>query len=1163
MKTTKQFPVASDTILIVDDSPDNLIVMKKVLEKVLLKVKVLTCQYPEKVQFLLQEIEVALVVLDVQMPGVDGLELCKRIKNEAATSLVSVILITSHDSDPKMKAKGLSLGAADFITRPMDNTEFCARVKVALRVYHAESSLRLIASHAEAEAMQLGHVLEESLNEIFIIDAGTLRFLNVNRGGRENLGYSIGELREMSVFDIKSEMKVEGFTELVRPLRDGGEKKIQFETIHRRKDGTNYPVEVNLQLMSGDQPVFVAISNDITERKAVEEKLRESESRYAQLAEQNRTVAWEVDANGIYTYCSHVVEKVLGYRPDEIVGQKHFYDMYPEEGRYAFKKMTLDAFSRKDVFHGLENQVETKDGRIMCMLTTGIPLLDEQGELLGYRGSDADITERKQAEQALKKSEEQFRLTLEAVTDSVFVDDIETGNILHVNQAACDLLGYSLAEFKQMNQVDVYPEAMRKEYRKIFLDRVAKEGAFPAQAGVAAVQHRDGTVIPVEINARRAEITGRKVAVGCFHDLRGRVELERQRNEVLTRIQYIADQVPGMIYQFLQRPDGSSCYPYTSEKIRDIYRVTPEQVRTDDSDVFAIIHPDDFSGVVASIQASAASLTVWQYEYRVRFDDGTVRWLYGQSVPQREEDGSTLWHGFITDITEHKQAEELLRESESRFRDLFENAPLGYQSLDENGDILELNETWCKLLGYTKDEVLGRNFGDFVRSDFKDKFVKNFPKFKRRGYIRGIEFKMIRKDGSEVIASFDGTIGHKPDGSFKQTHCVLRDVTDQKALEEQLHQAQKMESIGRLAGGVAHDFNNMLQVILGYTDMALNETEPETALYNDLIESRKAAKRAADLTRQLLAFARKQTMTPKVLDLNETVSGMLMMLRRLIGEDIGLIWQPTAAGTTVKMDPSQIDQILANLCVNARDAIAGVGKLKVETGTLTADANFCAMHTDLVPGEYVTLSVSDTGCGMDQEMSKHIFEPFYTSKGVGEGTGLGLATVYGIVKQNNGSINLTSVPGKGTTFRLCLPRYLGEAVQLPVSVSMKAPSRGNDTVLLVEDEPSTLTLGKKMLESLGYRVLMAGLPDEAIAMAEKHAGEIHLLLTDVVMPQMNGLDLATRLTLLHPEIKHMFMSGYTADIIAKQGLIEEGVHFLQKPFTIQSLAAKVQEVLKG
>jgi len=439
--------------------------------------------------------------------------------------------------------------------------------------------------------------------------------------------------------------------------------------------------------------------------------------------------------------------------------------------------------------------------------------------------------------------------------------------------------------------------------------------------------------------------------------------------------------------------------------------------------------------------------------------------------------------------------------------------------------------------------------------------VALIPLCVKTGIIGLLQFNGRKQDlfNLAAIEALEGITSHISEFLMRQ-----QAEAERKKIQAQLNQAQKTEAIGRLAGGVAHDFNNMLQVILGYTNMALKETDPELALYNNLTEIRKAANRSANLTRQLLAFARKQTMVPKVIDLNETVSGMLMMLRQLIGEDIELIWQPTTADTTVKMDPSQIDQILANLCVNARDAIAGVGKLKVETGTLTADAAFCAaMDTDLVSGEYVTLSVSDTGYGMDTETIKHIFEPFYTTKGVGVGTGLGLATVYGIVRQNNGSINLTSVPEKGTTFKLCLPRHLGEVVQLPASDPAKAALRGHDTVLLVEDEPAILKMGKQMLESLGYRVITAGLPKEAIAVAEKHAGEIHLLLTDVVMPKMNGLDLAAHLSLLHPEIKYMFMSGYTADIITKHGLLKESEHFIQKPFTIQDLAVKVRETLKG
>ncbi len=312
----------------------------------------------------------------------------------------------------------------------------------------------------------------------------------------------------------------------------------------------------------------------------------------------------------------------------------------------------------------------------------------------------------------------------------------------------------------------------------------------------------------------------------------------------------------------------------------------------------------------------------------------------------------------------------------------------------------------------------------------------------------------------------------------------------------------------------------------------------------------------------MLAFARKQTIIPVVLDLNQTVESMLKMLRRLIGEDIDLAWLPEAGLCPVKMDPVQVDQILANLCVNARDAIADVGKVTIETGNAVFDETYCADHAGFVAGEYVLLAVSDDGCGMDKETLDQIFEPFFTSKGVGQGTGLGLSTVYGIVKQNNGFINVYSEPGKGTTFRIYLPRYAGQAVDTQQEKAAEIPLSRGETVLVVEDEPALLTMDKMMLEKLGYRVLAAGTPGEAIRLAEEHAGEIHLLITDVVMPEMNGRDLAERLQSLYPGMKILFMSGYTADVIAHRGVLDEGVNFIQKPFSMKDLAVKVREALR-
>jgi len=388
-----------------------------------------------------------------------------------------------------------------------------------------------------------------------------------------------------------------------------------------------------------------------------------------------------------------------------------------------------------------------------------------------------------------------------------------------------------------------------------------------------------------------------------------------------------------------------------------------------------------------------------------------------------------------------------------------------------------------------------------------------------------------------------------------------RNETEKEKLQAQLLQSQKMESVGRLAGGVAHDFNNMLQTILGYSDLSLAQVAATSPVHEGLLEIRKAAMRSADLTRQLLAFARKQTAIPKILDLNDTVAGMLKMLQRLIGENIELAWLPGHSLWPVKMDPSQLDQILANLAINARDAIADTGKITIETENALLDAAYCADHPDCLPGEYVLLVVSDNGCGMDRETLAQIFEPFFTTKEQGKGTGLGLATVYGIVKQNNGFVSVDSEPGQGTTFSIYLPSFASETVPEEAS-RQEEPAGGTETVLLVEDDAAILNLGKTILQRLGYTVLAANTPMMAIQLAQEHAGEIHLLITDVVMPEMNGRELVQRLSSCRPAMQCLYMSGYTADVIAHHGVLDPGIHFLQKPFSISDLALTIRKTLR-
>ena len=432
-----------------------------------------------------------------------------------------------------------------------------------------------------------------------------------------------------------------------------------------------------------------------------------------------------------------------------------------------------------------------------------------------------------------------------------------------------------------------------------------------------------------------------------------------------------------------------------------------------------------------------------------------------------------------------------------------------------------------------------------------------------------IEYSINPADGSAAKVIHSGARLEKDtQGNPLLVLGFIQDITERirlekerTALEAQFQQAQKMDSVGRLAGGVAHDFNNMLTVILGNVAMALEQADPTQPLHTDLIEIRKAASRSTDLTRQLLAFARKQVVAPKVLDLNDTVVGIIKMLQRLIGEDISLKWLPAADLWPVKVDPSQIDQILANLCINARDAIKGVGNIAIETGNYTFDEDYCAVHAGFAPGEYVRLSVSDNGHGIDKEALANIFEPFFTTKGPGEGTGLGLATVYGAVKQNNGFINVYSEPGTGTTFTIYLPRHEGGAGEEQAADVAAPLARGQETILLVEDEPSILKLTMRILTRQGYAVLPAKSPAEALRLASEHKGTIHLLMTDVVMPEMNGRDLAKDLQSRYPSLKVLFMSGYTANIIVHQGVLDQGVQFIQKPFSIDDIAAKARQVL--
>ena len=517
-------------------------------------------------------------------------------------------------------------------------------------------------------------------------------------------------------------------------------------------------------------------------------------------------------------------------------------------------------------------------------------------------------------------------------------------------------------------------------------------------------------------------------------------------------------------------------------------------------------------------------------------------------------------------ITDHKQADEALRASEEKFSKAFHGAPILMTiSSVEDGRYLEVNDAFVNTTGYCREATLGKTSIEigFITPEERNKIVEIL---KLENRVTNLELELIHADGSKITCLYSGEI-IEVEGK-RRLLTIASDISEWKQAEEerkklyaQFLQAQKMESVGRLAGGVAHDFNNKLTVILGHVQMLLMEMEPENPIYESLEEIQDAAKGSSDLTRQLLAFARKQTIAPRELDLNETVEGMLKMLRRLIGEDIDLAWKPDTNLWLVKMDPAQTDQILANLSVNARDAIGGVGEVMMETKNVVLDDAYAAQHAGFVSGEFVMLAVSDNGCGMDKTTLKQVFEPFFTTKAAGKGTGLGLSTVYGIAKQNDGFVYVYSEPGKGTTFKIYMPRYHGDTIREASTKSEETPRSKGETILLVEDDPAILRIAGMMLERLGYSVLTAEGQEKTMEIAREHPGRIHLLMTDVVMPQMNGKELAEQVIKIRPETKTLFMSGYTANVIAHQGILGKGVHFIEKPFMTDGLAWKVREVL--
>ncbi|MBI5394016.1 MAG: PAS domain S-box protein [Verrucomicrobia bacterium] len=922
----------------------------------------------------------------------------------------------------------------------LDGTPVPVEVTASPIIYQGQRGavvfLQDITERKQAErALKLFRTLVDRTDDaIEVVDPQTGRFLDINEKGCMDAGYSREEFLALSVPDIDPTVNQSTFTKLMEGIRKSGD--LTWEGLRRRKDGSTFPVEVNIKYVRLDRDYIVSAVRDITERKRAEAAVRAAEQKYRSLVERLPAVVYSAEpgASGLNVLISPQIETMTGFTAAEWTADSGLWAsrLHPDD-----RERVVAASNRcKTVGQVLreEYRMVARDGREVWVRDEAAVVWDAASSRTLVQGVMLDITEQKRAEQERETLAREKAALLDSADEGIYGVDRE-GRCIFFNKAGAAMLGYM-------------PE----------------------------------------------ELLGKSLADKSLHEL---------------------------IHH--ARPDGSP-YPAEACPIRAAFRDgVPHRA---DDEVF------------------------WRR-------DGTPLPVEYSAHPIVENGGVRGAVVIFSDITERRRA----AESQARLATAVEQAAETIVITDANATILYVNPAFERTTGYTREEAIGQNPRILKSGKHDAEFYRRMWAALTAGQVWSGHIINKRKDGT--LFEEDANISPVRDaaGQIVNYVAVRRDVTREAELENQLRQAQKMESVGRLAGGVAHDFNNLLMAIMGYSDMTLKGLSANDPLRKHIEEVRAAGERATALTRQLLAFSRKQVLQPKVLDLNDLVGNLSRMLRRVFGVDIFL--RPTfyPAVGRVKADPGQIEQVITNLAVNARDAMPEGGTLTIRTANAELDEAYASQHAEVTAGRYVLLTVADTGTGMTDEVKAHLFEPFFTTKGVGKGTGLGLATIYGIVKQSGGHITVYSEVGHGTTFKIYLPRVEegGE-----VAVATKAPAElpcGTETILLVEDEDQVRNLARSVLEECGYAVLVAASGSEALRLAKQHAGKLDLLLTDMVMPGISGRVLAKALQPRNPTMGFIFMSGYTDTGILPRDLLAEGAAFLQKPFTLDVLARKVRQVL--
>jgi PAS domain S-box-containing protein len=918
--------------------------------------------------------------------------------------------------------------------------------------------------------------------------------------------------------------------------------------------GRWYQQTIHLVAQTGRARIY---GTDITERKRMEAELKDAQAFNESTLNALQDVYYVFDSQGRFLSWNAAVRRVSGYNDREIAAMTPADFIAPDDRPRV-------AAAIAQVFQAGSASVEagylTKDGRCFPYHFTGSAFKDSEGKIIGCVGVGRDLSERKRHERELLLNNAILSAQQEASLDGILVVD-ENAKILTYNRKFIDIMGIPPAII----------EARADEPVLRHVTGLTKDPAgFLAKVDYLSTHKREISTDDIELKDGRFLARYSAPITGPDGEYAGRTWYFRDTTEAkkaaagLARLATIVDDSADMIFS----TDVGGIITSWNPGAQRVFGYTAAEAIG--KNVTILSPADDRAGVLRNIARLAQGESV-EFEAKRRTKAGAGIDVWAVLSPIRDPGGLVVGVSAIyRDISEHKRRDEAIKQSAAEISDLYDNAPCGYHSLDEGGVFLRVNDTELSWLGYSRDELVGKkNFRDLIPPEEVPEFEKGFAALKAQGRIDNIEGRLVCKDGTILPVLINATAARDSTGKVLATRTTIVDLTEQKRMqvekaliEAQFLQAQKMEAVGRLAGGVAHDFNNMLTAIKGYSEFLIASFTAEDPRRADAQEILRAGDRAATLTRQLLAFSRRQVLTPRVVDLNESVTGMVKMLKRLLGDDVQLVTRLAADLDAVVADPGQIEQVILNLAINARDAMPKGGTVTIETANLCRRPELGKKTSRAPACSDVMLSVTDTGSGMSPTVLDHLFEPFFTTKPKGKGTGLGLSTVYGIVKQSGGDIKVTSEPGRGSIMSIFLPASRQAVVAVGSSDGTAGPiPSGAETVLLVEDEDSVRALAERTLCAAGYRVLCAADAPKALACIRAHQGSIDLLLSDVIMPGPSGPELAAEILRSRPDIKVLYISGNEDGILSKHGVLKPGVALLPKPFSPETLARRVREVL--